>query len=172
MALRLGVTGHRSLTRIDEVRLGINRAIDDALESGPAGAPPDPGTTLIVVSALAEGADRLVVDECLRRPGSTLEAILPLPIEEYEQDFATPDSRQEFTGLLSAATRVEIAEAMPTREHAYERAGQLMVERSDAVIAVWDGQPAAGRGGTADIVAYAEARHVPVFLVDIRPDQR
>jgi hypothetical protein len=172
MALRLGVTGHRSLTQLDEVRRGINRAIDGALESVPAGPPPQQATTLTVVSSLAEGADRLVVHECLRRPGATLAAILPLPIAEYEKDFVTADSRREFTDLLAAATTVEIAEETPTREHAYERAGQLMVEHSDAVIAVWDGQPAAGRGGTADIVAYAETRHVPIFRVDIRPDQR
>jgi hypothetical protein len=172
MALRLGVTGHRSLTHIDEVRRAINLAIDGALEASPPGASPRPAATLTVVSALAEGADRLVVHECLRRPGATLVAILPLPIAEYETDFETSDSQREFSELLEVATTVEIAEETPTREHAYERAGQLMVEHSDAVIAVWDGQPAAGRGGTADIVAYAEARHVPVFRVDVRPDQR
>jgi hypothetical protein len=172
MPVRLGVTGHRSLTQLDQVRRDVNLAIDRALEAGPAGAPPQPPTTLTVVSALAEGADRLVVQECFRRPGTTLLAILPLPIEEYEKDFATSDSRREFTELLAAAATVEIAEPMPTREHAYERAGQLMVEHSDAVIAIWDGQPAAGRGGPADIVAYAEARRVPIFRVDIRPDQR
>jgi hypothetical protein len=172
MALRLGVTGHRSLTRVDEVRRAINLAIDDALEASPADTPSQQAGTLTVVSALAEGADRLVVHECLRRDGATLAAILPLPVAEYEKDFVTPDSRREFTELLAAATTVEIAEESPTREHAYERAGQLMVEHSDAVIAVWDGHPAAGRGGTADIVAYAEARHVPIFRVDIRPDQR
>jgi hypothetical protein len=172
MALRLGVTGHRSLTHVDEVRRDINLAIDHALEANAAGAPAQRATTLTVVSALAEGADRLVVHECLRRHGTTLAAILPLPIEDYVNDFDSPGSRREFTELLAAAATVEIAEEMPTREHAYERAGQLMVERSDAVIAVWDGRPAAGRGGTADIVTYAEARHVPVFRVDIRPDQR
>jgi hypothetical protein len=172
MALCLGVTGHRSLTHLGEVRRAVNLVIDDALEANRPGAHQEQAATLIVVSALAEGADRLVVHECLRRQGATLAAILPLPIAEYEKDFATSESRREFTELLAAAETVEIAEEMPTREHAYERAGQLMVERSDAVIAIWDGQPAAGRGGTADIVTYAEGRHVPVFRVDIRPDQR
>jgi hypothetical protein len=168
MALRLGVTGHRSLTHEDEIRRAINVAIDQALLTRPGGT----ATTLTVVSALAEGADRLVVHECLRRPGTTLAAVLPLPIEEYGKDFVTAGSLQEFTDLLAAAATVEIADEMPTREHAYERAGELMVEDSDAVIAVWDGRPAAGRGGTADVVAYAHARHVPVFRVDVRADQR
>jgi hypothetical protein len=168
MALRLGVTGHRSLTHEDEIRRAINVAIDQALLTSPAGS----ATALTVVSALAEGADRLVVHECLRRPGATLVAVLPLPIDEYGTDFVAAASRQEFTDLLALATFVEIADEMPTREHAYERAGQLMVEQSDAVIAVWDGRPAAGRGGTADVVAYARARHVPVFRVNVRSDQR
>jgi hypothetical protein len=166
MPLRLGVTGHRSLTHEDDIRLAVNVAIDQALLTGPA------GTALSVVSALAEGADRLVVRECLRRPGATLAAVLPLPIDEYGRDFVTAGSLQDFTDLLAVAATVEIAEEMPTREHAYERAGRLMVEDSDAVIAVWDGRPAAGRGGTADVVAYAQARHVPVFVVDVRADQR
>jgi hypothetical protein len=166
MALRLGVTGHRSLTHEDDIRRAINVAIDQALLTSPA------ATALTVVSALAEGADRLVVHECLRRPGATLAAVLPLPIDEYGKDFVASGSLQEFTDLLAVAATVEIADEMPTREHAYERAGQLMVEESDAVIAVWDGRPAAGRGGTADVVAYAQARHVPVFRVDVRADQR
>jgi hypothetical protein len=168
MALRLGVTGHRSLTHEDEIRRAINVAIDQALLTSPAGT----ATAFTVVSALAEGADRLVVHECLRRPGAALAAVLPLPIDEYGKDFVTAGSLQEFTDLLGVAATVEIAAVMPTREHAYERAGQLMVEESDAVIAVWDGQPAAGRGGTADVVAYAQSRHVPVFRVDVRADQR
>src|SRR5262249_48035184 len=33
-------------------------------------------------------------------------------------------------------------------------------------IAVWDGQKAAGRGGTAEIVQYAAASHVPIWWIN------
>jgi hypothetical protein len=172
MTLRIGVTGHRFLDHEVEIRRGANIAINQALEAGDVRrATGEPGG-LIVVSALAEGADRLVVHECLRRDGATLEAVLPLPIDEYAKDFLTADSRREFADLLATAASVEVAEVMPTREQAYERAGQLMVDHSDAVVAVWDGLPARGRGGTADIVTYAQARRVLVFRVDSRIGHR
>jgi hypothetical protein len=181
MALRLGVTGHRSLLREDALRRQVNLAIDQALDGGDgeAGAPGSPGspgspglTGLTVVSALAEGADRLVVRECLRREGATLLALLPLPIDDYVEDFGTEASRREFDDLLGQAVSVEFAEPMPSREESYERAGQLMVDRSDTVIALWDGRPAAGRGGTGDIVAYAVAHHVPVIRIASRNAHR
>ena len=40
-----------------------------------------------------------------------------------------------------------------------------MVEHADVLIAVWDGRPARGMGGTADAVAYARQRGVPVLWV-------
>ena len=163
--LRLGVTGHRTLDHLAEVRRGVNVAIDQACE---AYVNRDGSNALVVVSALAEGADRLVVKECLRRAGTTLEAVLPLSVEEYTQDFLTSRSRRDFARLLGAAISVEIVESMPTREQAYERAGHVMVDRSNVVVAVWDGLAARGRGGTADIVTYALAHHVPVIHVDSR----
>jgi len=172
MTLRIGVTGHRYLDHEVEIRREVNIAIDRALEAGDAGHATGKPECLIVVSALAEGADRLVVHECLRRDGATLEAVLPLPIQEYANDFVTADSRREFADLLAAAASVKVADVMPTREQAYERAGQLMVDNCDAVVAVWDGLPARGRGGTADVVTYAEARRVPVFRVDSRTGHR
>jgi hypothetical protein len=172
MVLRLGVTGHRSLEHEDDVRREVNLTIDRELAARRNGLGPAHAIELTAVSALAEGADRLVVHECLRRSGSTLMAVLPLPIAEYAKDFLTADSRHEFTELLTAATSVSVAEAMPTRPQAYERAGQLMVDRSDVVIAVWDGLPARGIGGTADIVAYAQARQVPVLHIHVPPAQR
>lgn len=35
----------------------------------------------------------------------------------------------------------------------------------DELIAVWDGKPARGYGGTADVVAYAERTGVPVRVL-------
>ncbi len=43
----------------------------------------------------------------------------------------------------------------------------MIVDRSDVVLALWDGQAARGRGGTAEIVSYAEQQGVPVLRVGI-----
>ena len=171
-ALHLGVTGHRSLEHEDEIRRQINLAIDVALTPRSADSRSGARRDLVVVSALAEGADRLVAQECLRRDGATLTAVLPLAVERYEEDFATAASRAEFADLLARAAEVQLAEPMPTRDQAYERAGQMVVEQSDIVIAVWNGLGAAGRGGTADTVAFAHTRGVPVIRIDSRNLER
>jgi hypothetical protein len=57
-----------------------------------------------------------------------------------------------------------------SREDAYERAGRYVVDRSDAIIALWDGEPARGQGGTAAIVAYARKRGVPLVWIRTKDD--
>ncbi|MEO5877101.1 MAG: hypothetical protein ABIQ26_19070, partial [Streptosporangiaceae bacterium] len=52
----------------------------------------------------------------------------------------------------------------PTDE-AYLVAGHRVVKRSDLLLAVWDGRPAGGLGGTADIVAYARDRGTEVGVI-------
>lgn len=43
--------------------------------------------------------------------------------------------------------------------------GRVVVDRSARLLAVWDGQPARGHGGTAGVVAYARKRGVPVEVI-------
>ena len=105
----------------------------------------------------------------LRHPGSTLEVVLPLDQDAYADDFETAQSRRVFAELLERAAVVVRAPAVATRDRAYEAAGRAVVDRSDVVLALWDGQPARGRGGTAQIVAYALARGVRVLWVQTEP---
>ena len=51
-------------------------------------------------------------------------------------------------------------------EDCYLAAGHRVVELSDLMLAVWDGSPAKGKGGTADVVAYAVRRGVPLFHIN------
>ncbi len=168
-ALRVGVTGHRSFADVD----AVTNAIDAVLER----LAPDDTTTITVVSSLAEGADRLVVDRVLRRPHGALEVILPLAGDDYADDFTSDASRRQFSELLATASSVEVAAAGDrdrdpdfgwSRQEAYERAGRAVVDRCDALIAVWDGEQARGRGGTAEIVHYAIDRGVAVEVVLVR----
>lgn len=146
------------LAELERLTAGIDQALDRL-----AGA--FPGRTLTVVSALAEGADRLVASRALARPDAALVAVLPLPRREYVSDFPSPASKAEFHGLLALATDVvEPADTRP-RDEAYEQAGRAALDRSDAVIAIWDGQTSQGRGGTAEIVAEARARGLPLAWV-------
>jgi len=50
-------------------------------------------------------------------------------------------------------------------EEAFFAAGKAVVDACDWLIAVWDGEPARGLGGSADVVAYArnQGRRVDVI---------
>lgn len=129
-----------------------------------------PGAAADVCTSLAEGADRLVAQVGLGRGGS-LVVLLPLEIDEYSNDFADGDSIAEFNELLAAADEVEVI-APPSdddgsREAAYERAGLAVLDRSDVLLALWDGEPGRGRGGTAELVAEARRRQHPVEVVAV-----
>jgi hypothetical protein len=59
-----------------------------------------------------------------------------------------------------------VIDPQPTRELAYLAAGVRVVELADVLFAVWDGKPARGTGGTAEIVERAMAIDTPVLQVD------
>lgn len=163
--LRVAVTGHRWIEAdpaiVDAVRDALGR-IDARRRSGTAATP----VTLTVVSALAEGADRLVARQALLR-GASLEVVLPLPRDDYLADFTTEESQAEFRELLGQAAAVTELAAAGERDEAYERAGRAVVDRSDVVLALWDGHAARGRGGTAEIVSYARQQNVPVLRIAV-----
>jgi hypothetical protein len=67
--------------------------------------------------------------------------------------------------LNGRAGHLEALEHTESTEAAHMEAGKVVVDRSSVLVAVWDGQPARGLGGTADVVAYARERGVPVTVV-------
>ena len=148
MVVRVGVTGHRFLsdraritTKIDLVLQRIQEAFACA--------------RLTVVSELAIGADQVVAHRALALPGTRLVVSLPMPLEQYMEDFETLTARRDFIELFHCADEIRMVPTTPTRDDAYHAAGVYIVEHSDVMIAIWDGQPARGRGGTAEIVALA-----------------
>ncbi|HJQ85626.1 MAG TPA: hypothetical protein VKA21_16170 [Candidatus Binatia bacterium] len=120
---------------------------------------------MTVVSSLAEGADRLVVEEAIAGFGAGLIVPLPLPCAEYEKDFASPESRATFTRLLARASEVVPLPPAPARAEAYAAAGRYVEAASDVLLAVWDGRPGQGRAGTAEVVAAARRRGLPLAWV-------
>lgn len=158
--LRIGVTGHRALA--DEAR--VAQAVRSVLESLRRGAD---GAAIVVVSPLAEGADRLVARTVLEDPDTRLIATLPLPPAEYAKDFATPKSRAEFEQLLSQAAETIVMPSESTRPRAYSAVGHWVLDHCDVLMALWDGGPARGRGGTAEIVAEARRRGIPVEVIEV-----
>ena len=162
---RIGVTGHRDFADPQAVRAAVRDAIRQVKEFLPISA--DRGLELTVVSALAEGADRLVAEEVLAEEGTRLEAVLPMDAGDYLDDFGQASSKQEFICLLDRASYICQVPATSSRDDSYEKAGHYVVDHSDAVIAVWDGQPARGHAGTERIVQYARRKNVALIIVRV-----
>jgi hypothetical protein len=154
----VGVTGHRRLAGAD---LGILEArIREALEAAVAANPVD-GTKVLprrLATSLAEGADRLVARVGLEL-GWELSCPLPFPVADYERDFTDAASLREFRELLARCAAVTVADLPPgsPRVAGYTAAGRAMLADSAVLLAIWDGEPARGEGGTAQIVAEAIA---------------
>jgi hypothetical protein len=169
--VRLGVTGHRRLENEPRIRRGICEQL--ARVQSLFAATEVTAVTYTILTALAEGADRLVpmvARECVGVLNVEIEAVLPLAVEDYCDDFHGEASREEFARILTAsASRVELTRERSVtgeaRVAAYVAAGRYIVDHSDVLIAVWNGTEGHGPGGTADIVRIAETRGVPVLIV-------
>ena len=152
---RIGVTGHRRIPGrvLPGVRAEMRRHLGGALEA---------------LSCLAAGADQLFADIAL---DSGVPVTAVIPGMDYEAHLDDDAARAGYRRILGAcANRVELPPE-PTHEEAYFAAGRWIVDHCDRLIAVWDGRPARGLGGTGDVVAYARRTEVPVTVL-WEPDVR
>lgn len=179
--LFLGVTGHR-LNRLDaqaqrvvEDRLpqvlSLVREVAESLHARSsrwfADAPPE----IRLANGLAEGADQMAARAALDA-GCKLAATLPFARDVYAEDFRNEDSRRAYFDLLGeASTVLELPGDRVQEETAYTLAGAAILAVADIVIAVWNGEGSAGRGGTSDTVATALSQGRPVIHVPIAADQ-
>ncbi len=121
--------------------------LDELLSQTPA--------PFIGFTSLAVGADQLFAEAVLRHGGSFTAIIA---FAGYELKFAEGQDREAYERLLAQAAEVEVLKTSASNREAYFKAGKQVVNRSELLIAVWDGKPAAGLGGTADVVNYARQR--------------
>jgi hypothetical protein len=151
----IGFTGHRHLQHPEKVG-NLLRSLIDSLRTEVSGR-------LVGYSSVAIGADTLFAEACLSSaiPWS---ALLPRPEDDFKSDFDQPDW-EKTVGLLRQATRVHTLPSTKDRDLAYLECGLSTVEESDLMIAVWDGKPSRGTGGTAEVVAHARALAKPLILV-------
>ena len=150
--MRIGLTGHQNIPpqALEYVTRGIDKVLDNFEDD------------LVGISSLAAGADQLFASLVLGR-GGRLELVSPC--RRYEKTFSHPEDLRNFRKLLERAASVETLTFEEPSEEAYLAAGCRVVDLSEMLLAVWDGQPARGKGGTADIVAYARCRATRVEIV-------
>lgn len=149
---RIGVTGHRGIPQ--EARAHVREAIDTALHRVEG--------SLEALSSLAVGADQLFAGLALAR-GAELTVVIPS--EDYEDCFTDAAELARYRDLKERAAR-EVRLGHPhSTDEAYYAAGAYIADHCDLLLAVWDGRPARGLGGTGDIVAYARGLGRPVTVI-------
>ena len=100
------------------------------------------------------------------------------PARVFARDFdppkaLEPDSRARFDRLLYQsgpwATVFELDGDRGDPGAAYAFAGQVAIQQCDLLVAVWDGAPGAGHGGTPESLKLALAAHTPVLWLSAQP---
>jgi hypothetical protein len=147
----IGMTGHQGLTPDTEIL--VARAIADELRGV---------RDLVGITSLAEGADQIFAEHVLAAGG---QFVVILPAADYIRTFSDNSARERYRRLLDSAIQVVHLPFATSSEDAYWAAGREVVNRSDLLLAVWNGKPAGGLGGTADVVAYAREHGRPTVVI-------
>lgn len=153
----IGFTGHQKIDNPERwtwVREQFARVLREAA-----------GRKDRVIVALAEGGDQLFAETAL---ASGIPFAVVVPCEGYETSFDSPTARARYLELLGLAVGITRLGFPAPSEDAYLAAGKYIVEQAGLLVALWNGKPAAGKGGTGDIVAYARSQGRPV--IHIHPD--
>jgi hypothetical protein len=196
IAFRVGVVGHRpnrlpkDKETLDTLRQMLGNILEDvkaeiadyAASSSSKTLYADKPYILRAVSPLAEGTDRLFADQAINL-GYELLCPMPFGQEEFENDFLPPealepDSRDRFRGLLERAregagvTTFELDGDRSASPTAYALGGRVVLNQSDLLVIVWDGQDRAGDGSTIDTALEAIQFHLPVIWIDALAPRR
>jgi hypothetical protein len=150
--VRVGITGHMNLTpeSVPLVTAEIRKVLSE--HEG----------LLVGVSCLARGADQVFARVVLEL-GGQLDVVIPAA--DYRERKVKPDNREEFEELIGQAANVRVLPFETSNREAYVAANEAVFSSVDTLVAVWDGAPPDGKGGTADTVEVARARGIPVTVV-------
>lgn len=87
-----------------------------------------------------------------------------VPAQRYRE--ALPEEAQDgYDELVGHADEVHRLPFVESTSESHMAAGRHMLDDADELLAVWDGLPARGHGGTADVVAEARARGIRVRVI-------
>lgn len=180
--LSVGVTGHRADVfgegdierlgeRVRHVLLQIEEAACALLERERDCFAPAPAR-LRLVSPIADGADQIAAQIALDL-GWELQAILPFARDRYRASLANHGARERFDELLGRSTcTLELPGDSEAALEAYVMTGRATIAHSDLLLAVWDGQPPRGRGGTGEVVQVAIVKGTPVLHLPLSDSER
>ena len=142
----------------------VRRQIEDFLASLKSRMP---DTELRIMVGMAQGADLLVARAALTA-GWQVDAILPMPLNQYVEDFDSDSSAALLTLLeepsvhctvLAAPAGLESTSESVQRDALYANLTEALIDKCNLLLALWDGEGSPLPGGTADtVLRYLGAR--------------
>ncbi|MFJ9416697.1 hypothetical protein ACIRPT_21245 [Streptomyces sp. NPDC101227] len=150
--MRVGITGHRGLP--EPVEAQVRTLLLEHVETYDA-------RDLVGISCVADGPDTWWA-QAVVAAGGQIEVVVPAA--EYRESL--PEWHHPvYDDLMERASDVHDTGLKESTSEAHQAGSEILVGLSERLVAVWDGQPARGYGGTADVVAYAERVGVPVVIL-------
>ena len=155
--LVVGVTGHRDLVpaEVPELRKRVLEFFHKLRSLFPK-------LPIMVMTPLAEGADRLVADVA-KELGLPIILLLPMERHLYQADFHG-ESLVEFHEMMGLGQTVELPlvsgnteeniQHGVARDMQYAQLGAYLAAHSHILLALWDGKLSTARGGTGHVVQF------------------
>jgi len=153
----IGITGHRNLGNAATLYF-VTRALYTLL----ADAQHRHAKGIVALFGMAEGTDTLFAQIALHL---NIPLIAVIAYAGFMDDFPPGPLRQQYQHLVSRCQTVYTLPFATRSDEAYMAAGCWLADHSDLLLAVWNGQPAAGRGGTGDVVAYTQRIGRPIIHI-------
>ncbi|HET9810690.1 MAG TPA: hypothetical protein VFP53_03215 [Sphingomicrobium sp.] len=174
--LSVGITGHRIEALAEDAVEAMADRLRSALIELKRGAidlhrreeaifaesPP----RLLFVSPLADGADQIAAEIALEL-GFELQAVLPFDRETYRTTLHNSGLIRFDQLIARAACALELPGALDDQIKAFVMAGRATVAQCDILVALWDGLPPRGRGGTGEVVQIAITRGKAIAHIHI-----
>lgn len=149
--MKIGITGHQNLgdsKQVYKIKELIKKIISEEKAS-------------YGFTSLAKGADQLFAEVLIELK---IPYCAVIPSNDYEATF-DKDSLKKYENFVEKSIEKKKLYFDKPEEKAFYDAGKYVVDNSDILIAVWDGQLAKGLGGTGDIVDYCLHKNKTVIHI-------
>lgn len=151
--MKAGITGHQHLVSPETVHW-VAAMLENAIDKYHV----QQGFT-----SLAIGADQIFAEILM---GKNIPYVAIIPSQGYETTFQKSEHLLNYRRLLKSAAKIVTLNFEKPEERAFYEAGRQVVDYSDIILALWDGQPAKGLGGTGDVVEYARSKKKRIVHVN------
>ncbi len=150
---KIGITGHQNIGT-DQVLDWVRTEIENSIRLA---------NCTHGYTCLAVGADQLFA-EVLKANSISFTVIIPC--FQYDQTFLSDATVRHYKELRADSSSTILLDFIEPSAKAFYAAGKRVADEADLLIAVWDGKPAKGLGGTADVVHYAQKNGKPIVHIN------